>query len=89
MVDESVVRKKIVKIKRSIIHRIHDGKGGEREVKLTPFKAIRYFCNECMGGQFIEIERCTAKLCPLYPYRAGRGSQPDIVFPQTPSQEHE
>jgi len=74
---------------RTIYHEIHDGKGGSKRVKLTPLKAIRYMCNECMCGQYSEIEKCTAKLCPLYPYRGGLGSDPQIVFPQTTAPEHD
>ena len=73
---------------RSILHEIHDGRGGQRQVKLTPLKAIRYFCNECMCGNFKEITLCTARLCPLFPYRGGLGSKPDIVFPQIVALEH-
>lgn len=83
------MRQKGTRIKRSILHEIHDGKGGSKQVKLTPMKAIRYFCNECMCGQYSEIEKCTAKLCPFYPYRGGIGSEPDIVFTQIPMSETE
>lgn len=71
-------------IKRSMIHHIHDGKGGERVVKLTPFRAIRYFCLECMCGNMGEVERCSAPLCPLFPYRLGSGHEPDVIFDQSP-----
>ena len=53
-------------------HMIHDGNGGKREVTTTPVKAIRLFCMECMCYQKAEIPRCTAQLCPLYPYRMGK-----------------
>ena len=56
----------------SINQKIRDGKGGEIEVRTTPVKAIRYFCKECMGYQAAEVPRCTAPLCPLYPYRMGK-----------------
>ena len=67
---------------RSVLHMIHDGRGGSRQVKLTPYKAIRYFCMECMCGSHSEIEKCTAPLCPLFPYRMGTGKETDIAFPQ-------
>lgn len=38
---------------------------------LTPIKAIRQHCIECMGGQRSEVKRCPLKGCPLYPYRMG------------------
>ena len=44
---------------------------GKRTVSLTPIKAIRLHCIECMGFQVGEIEGCTAPLCPLFPYRMG------------------
>jgi hypothetical protein len=53
----------------AITHDIHDGKGGKRTVKTTPIKAIRLFCRECMGYQQAEITRCSAPLCPLFPYK--------------------
>lgn len=41
-------------------------------MKLTPMKAIRAKCLDCCCGQFIEVRECTAKKCPLYPYRMGK-----------------
>jgi len=32
-------------------------------------RVVRAFCVECMGGYVEEINRCTAPLCPLYPWR--------------------
>ena len=43
-----------------------------KEVSLTPIKAIRLFCIECMGFQLAEIPKCTAPLCPLFPFRMGK-----------------
>ena len=51
---------------------IKDAKGKSIEVLTTPKKAIRLFCVECMGHQAQEVVRCTAPLCPLYPYRMGK-----------------
>jgi hypothetical protein len=59
----------------SIKHDIHDGKGGKRAVKTTPPKAIRLFCLECMGYQQAEITRCSAPLCPLFPYKMGSANK--------------
>jgi hypothetical protein len=55
----------------SIKHKVHDFKGGSVELTLTPRTAIKRFCLECMCGQQAEIQRCTAPLCPLYPFRLG------------------
>jgi hypothetical protein len=54
----------------SITHDIHDGKGGKKRVKTTPPKAIRL----CMGYQQAEIVRCSAPLCPLFPYKMGKSN---------------
>ena len=55
-----------------ILHTIRiNGKNELKEVKLTPIKAIKRFCKECMGFVFAEIEGCTDENCPLYPYRGG------------------
>lgn len=36
-------------------------------------KAIRKYCQSCMGGERAEVERCTAgEKCLLYPFRKGR-----------------
>jgi hypothetical protein len=44
---------------------------GTRTVSLTPIRAIKLHCIECMGFQAREVEHCTAPLCPLYPFRMG------------------
>jgi len=43
-----------------------------RKVKLTPLKAIKFNCIECMGFQDKFVFDCTDKLCPLYPFRTGK-----------------
>ena len=43
-----------------------------RVVTITPMRAIRLFCVECMGGSYREIAGCADKWCPLYLYRTGR-----------------
>jgi hypothetical protein len=43
-----------------------------RKVKLTPLKAIKFNCIECMGFQDKFVFDCTDKLCPLYPFRIGK-----------------
>ena len=55
-----------------------------RTITLTPIKAIRAFCSECMCWQPKEIENCTDKLCPLYPYRFGKdpGQKRDLTDAQ-------
>lgn len=37
----------------------------------SPITAIRAFCISCMGGYVKEVNKCTAKGCPLYPLRLG------------------
>ncbi|MBT6047833.1 MAG: hypothetical protein HOG49_13575 [Candidatus Scalindua sp.] len=54
-----------------IKHTIRSKDGGTREVSLTPIKAIRFQCLECMGFSAYEIKKCTDKSCPSYPYRLG------------------
>ncbi len=49
------------------------GRGGAvRRADLTPLKAIRRFCLQCMGFQTAEVRACTEATCPLWPYRLGR-----------------
>ncbi len=54
-----------------IKHKIRSKDGGIKEVSLTPLKAIRYQCLECVCWSASEVRRCTGKLCALYPYRLG------------------
>lgn len=58
-----------------IKHIIRSKNGGTKEVSLTPIKAIRYQCLECMGWSAYEIKKCTGKLCHLYPYRLGHNPE--------------
>jgi hypothetical protein len=54
-----------------IRHTVRAKDGGNREVSLTPLKAIRYQCLECMGFVTSEVKRCTSPLCSLFPYKLG------------------
>ncbi len=45
--------------------------GGTKKVDLTPIKAIRAFCLECVGHQTGAVRTCADDLCPLWPYRMG------------------
>ena len=40
----------------------------------TPLTAIKAFCISCMGDQPRLVKDCTAKFCPLYPYRTGHNT---------------
>lgn len=54
-------------------HVIRDPKTGkDKKVSLTPMKAIRYFCLECMMGSSDSIKACPSTKCPLYLYRTGK-----------------
>lgn len=39
--------------------------------KLTPMRAIRAKCLDCCCGSMTEVRLCSAKDCPLYPYKSG------------------
>jgi hypothetical protein len=58
-----------------IKHKIQSKNGTTKEVNLTPQKAIRQHCLQCVGWVPSEVRRCTGKLCPLYPYRLGSNSE--------------
>jgi len=61
----------------SVIHTIRkDGKENFKTVRLTPLKAIRAFCLECVCWNPHEVDRCTAPFCPLFPFRTGDPSAP-------------
>lgn len=38
---------------------------------LTPIKAIRAKCLDCMCGNSAEVRRCPCEDCSLFPYRMG------------------
>ena len=57
----------------AIKHTIRNKDGGTSEVSLTPLKAIKLACVECMGFAHTEVKDCTSPLCPLYPFRTGQG----------------
>jgi hypothetical protein len=42
------------------------------EKRLTPIKAIRAKCLDCMGGSSKEVKRCNIPECSLYFYRLGK-----------------
>lgn len=55
----------------SVKHTIRNGNMGTVELTLPPRTAIKRMCDECMGWKRGEVERCTAPLCPLFPFRLG------------------
>jgi hypothetical protein len=55
-----------------IKHTIRAKDGGAKIVSLTPLKAIRVNCLECVCWSAYEVKNCTSKLCALYPYRFGK-----------------
>jgi hypothetical protein len=42
------------------------------EKRLTPVKAIRAKCLDCMGGSSKEVKLCNILECSLFPYRLGK-----------------
>jgi hypothetical protein len=54
-----------------IKHTIRNKNGKKKKVLLTPIKAIRFQCIECMGFVTSEVNRCTSPLCSLFPYKLG------------------
>lgn len=54
------------------IELIRDGKVVFEEIRLTPIRAIRFYCLQCSCGQVKEIRECPITVCALYPYRLGK-----------------
>jgi len=48
-----------------------------RKARLTPLKAIRYRCLDCMVGSADEVSKCVCPDCSLFEYRFGRRPTPD------------
>jgi len=68
-VKEEMQRRVTVSKKHSIGSQT---KGEQMNTKhLTPVKAIRSKCYECVGGRPSEVRKCDTVKCPLYPYRLG------------------
>lgn len=44
----------------------------EIEYKTNPVKAIRAKCLDCCCFQPVEVEKCPAKRCPIWPFRFGK-----------------
>lgn len=40
--------------------------------RLTPLRAIREKCVDCMCGSFYEVKLCPSTDCPLYEFRFGK-----------------
>jgi hypothetical protein len=38
----------------------------------NPVKVIRMKCRDCTNNSVAEIDNCTVKSCPLYPWRMGK-----------------
>lgn len=54
---------------------------------LTPLRAIRAKCMDCVCGQSLEVKLCPcdgtqSTYCPLYPYRLGRGPKREMTEAQ-------
>jgi hypothetical protein len=43
--------------------------------RITPLKAIRKKCLDCMCGSAKEVRLCPSTDCPLYPFRMGHNSK--------------
>ena len=56
----------------SFKHIIRTKDGDTEAVGITPIRAIRFFCKECMGYAVSEVPKCTDTHCPLFLYRMGK-----------------
>lgn len=43
--------------------------------KLTPLKAIKKMCLQCMCGDYNAVKECGDLDCPVHQYRLGHGSK--------------
>jgi hypothetical protein len=59
-------------------HTIRDARGNTKTLRLTFRTAIRAFCYECTGFNYYEVEKCTAPLCPLYPFRNAKARKGQV-----------
>ena len=40
-------------------------------MRISPLRAIRAKCLDCVCGSKYEVRLCASRNCPLYPYRMG------------------
>ena len=59
-------------VSKMIRHTIRSREGKTREVSLSPLRAIRLNCLECVCYSAYEVKHCTANFCPLFPFRLGK-----------------
>lgn len=48
------------------------------ERKMSRKQAIRDYCLGCCCDSAYEVRKCTAKKCPLYPFRTGTYRKDDV-----------
>ena len=48
------------------------GKNGLETKTLSPSKAIRQKCLECSAWSVVEVSKCPARDCALFPFRFGK-----------------
>lgn len=51
---------------------------------MTPLKAIRAKCLDCMCGQVYEVRKCPVNDCSLWPYRMGHRPAKESADENTP-----
>ena len=68
-----------------IKHTIRSKSGGSKAVSLTPIKAIRQQCLECMGWSAHEVNYCADKLCSIFPYRFSNNPERKGIGGEFPS----
>ena len=61
-----------------IKHTIRSKDGGTKKVSLTPLKAIRLNCLECVCWSAKEVKLCPIETCCFYPYRLGKRPKEDL-----------
>jgi hypothetical protein len=59
------------------------GKERTETRNLSASKAIRFHCLDCSGGSIVEVRECELNLCPLWPFRMGKGSRRSKKNPTT------
>lgn len=47
-------------------------------VPMSALDAIRARCQDCCGGEAIEVRKCPAVACPSWPFRMGRSPWKEV-----------
>jgi len=58
-------------------HKIRSKRGFQVVKNLTPMRAIRLNCAECVGWNWADVRNCEIETCCFHPFRSGKRPKND------------